>query len=98
MDFLTHGLCLVRQVDGDVTCALANLGCPSQRARTEPLDGRPLVDHDLKDAELLGEKLVVVLRVRDCRLEDLQNRYGCCTRGVAEYRTRLIDRLAADVI
>src|SRR4051794_24379221 len=91
-------LSLVRQVDGDVAGALADLGRPSQRARTEPLDGRPLVDHDLMDAELIGEELVVVLRVRDCRLEDLQNRYGSCTRGVSEYRTRLVDRLSADVV
>src|ERR671929_915543 len=89
---------LVRQVDGDVAGALADLGRPSQRARTEPLDGRPLVDHDLEDAKLLGKELVVVLRVRDCRFEDLQNRNCSCTRGVGEYRTRLLDRLAADVI
>src|SRR5437763_12992922 len=89
---------LVRQVDGDVAGALADLGRPSQRARTEPLDGRTLVDHYLEDAELLRKKLVVVLRVRDCRFEDLQNRNCSCTRCVSEYRTRLVDRLAAYVI
>src|SRR5439155_26747117 len=98
MDFLTHWLRLVRQVDGDVACALADLGRPSQRARTEPLDGRTFVDHHLMDAELLWEELVVVLRVRDCRLEDLQNRNCSCTRCVSEYRTRLVNRLSADVI
>src|SRR3954447_13496448 len=91
-------LSLVRQVDGDVAGALADLGRPSQRARAEPLDGRTFVDHHLMDAELLGKELVVVLRVRDCRFEDLQNRHCSCTRGVSQYRTRLVDRLAADVI
>src|SRR3954462_5895395 len=91
-------LSLVRQVDGDVGGALANLGRPSQRARTEPLDGRPLVDHDLMNAELVGKELAGVRRFRDSRLEDLQNRSGSCPRGVSEYRTRLIDRLSADVI
>src|SRR3954452_4445557 len=91
-------LSLVRQVDGDVAGALADLGRPSQRARTEPLDGRTLIDHHLMDAELLGKELVVVLRVRDCRLEDLQNRNCSCARRVSEYRTRLVDRLAADVV
>jgi len=32
-----------------------------------------------------------VLRVRDCRFEDLQNRNCSCTRGVSEYRTRLVN-------
>jgi hypothetical protein len=59
---------------------------------------RTVVDQHLVDTELLGQELVIVLRVRDCRLEDLQNWNCSCTRGVSEYRTRLLDRLAADVI
>src|SRR3954447_15043173 len=91
-------LSLVRQVDGDVAGALADLGRPPQRARAEPLEGRTFVDHHLEDTKLIWKQLVVVLRVGDCRFEDLQNRNCSCTRCVGEYRTRLFDRLATAVI
>ena len=39
-----------------------------------------------------------MLRVRDRRLENLQNRHRRRTRRVSEYRTRLVDRLSADVV
>src|SRR5260221_2029082 len=89
---------LVRQVDIDVAAALPDLGGAPERARPDPLDRRAVVDECLKDPELLGKKLVVVLRVGDSRVEDLQNRLRRAARRVDQYRTRFLDRLAADVV
>src|SRR3954451_17910640 len=91
-------LLLRRQKNCHVARALADPGRPAQGARPEPLEGRALVDEGLIDLELVGDELVVVLRVGDCGVQELQDVPRSRARRMDEYGTRLIDRLAADVV
>src|SRR5205823_3690437 len=77
---------------------LPDPGRPPERARPEALDRWPFVDERLEHPQLLRKELVVVLRVRDRRFEDLLNRLRRRTRRVSEYCTRLIDRLSTDMV
>src|SRR5437588_8386721 len=91
-------LLLVGQFDRHVARPLANPGGSPERPRTVALECRPLVDVGLSHRELVGDELVVVLRVGDGRVEQLQNVPGRRARGVRQYGTRLVDRLAANVV
>src|SRR5215203_3572743 len=91
-------LLLGRQKNGHVAGPLADPGRPSEGARPVPLEGRTLVDEGLVDLQLVGDELVVVLRVGDCGVQELQDVPRGRARRVDEYGTRLVDRLAADVV
>src|SRR6476661_2954778 len=78
--------------------ALADRRGAPHGARPEPLERRALVGGDREDLQVVAEQLVVVLRVRDGRLEQL----APVARDVAgrerQDRARLDDGLAADVV
>src|SRR5918999_5388143 len=86
------------QLDSHVARALADAGGPPERARPVALDRRALVHVDPADLELVGDELVVVLRVGDRRVEKLQHVPGGRPWGVDEYGTGIVHRLAADVV
>src|SRR5437764_3279333 len=78
--------------------ALANPRGAAESAWPVALERRPLVDVDLADDEVVGDELVVVLRVGHGRLEKLENVDGRRSWRVPKDGTRVVDRLAADVI
>src|SRR5947209_2111907 len=94
MEFLD----LWREHDRQMTGALANPRGAPHGARTEALDGRPLVGMHCLDDEVLADELVVVLGVRDGRLEQLAPILCDRTRRVGQDSSRLLDGLAADVV
>src|SRR5918999_4565929 len=87
-----------RKGDGHVACPLADPGRPAERARTVALERRSLVDEGLLDPQLVGEQLVLRLRVRDARVEELQHVPRGGSRRVKPYGTGLVDALAANVV
>src|SRR3954447_16837430 len=91
-------LSLRDELDRHVTRPLANSRGPSQSARTVALERRPLVYVRLADLEIVGDEVVVVLRVGDGGVQELQDVPRSRARRVHEYGTRLIDILAADVV
>src|SRR3954463_5438478 len=91
-------LSLRDELDRHVTRPLANSRGPSQSARTVALECRPLVDVRLADLEIVGDEVVVVLRVGDGGVQELQDVPRSRARRVDEYCTRLVDVLSADVV
>src|SRR5438094_8368590 len=84
--------------DGHVACPLPNSRGTPKRARTVALEGWALVDVGLAHHQLVGRELVVVLRVGDCGVQELQDVPRGRTRRVDEYGTRLAHGFAADVV
>src|SRR5436190_22721701 len=78
--------------------ALADPRGAAERARAVALERWPLVDVGLADLQLVGDEVVVVLRVGDGGVQELQDVPRSRARRVDEYGTRLIDVLAADVV
>src|SRR4051812_25954533 len=91
-------LSLRDELDSHVTRPLANSRGPAQSARTVALECWPLVYICLADLEIVGDEVVVVLRVGDGGVQELQDIPRSRARRVHEYGTRLIDILAADVV
>src|SRR4051794_2959039 len=91
-------LSLRDELDRHVTRPLANSRGPSQSARTVALERWPLVYVCLADLEIVGDEVVVVLRVGNGGVQKLQNILRGRARRVHEYGTRLIDILTADVV
>src|SRR2546423_9268071 len=91
-------LLLRDELDRHVTRPLANSRGPAQSARTVALERRPLVDVRPADLEIVGDEIVVVLRVGDGGAQELQDVPRSRTRRVDEYGTRLIDVLAAAAV
>src|SRR4051795_5609040 len=91
-------LSLRDELDRHVTRPLANSRGPSQSARTVALERGPLVYICLADLEIVGDEVVVVLRVGDGGVQELQDVPRSRARRMHEYGTRLIDILAADVV
>src|SRR3954453_6829625 len=91
-------LSLRDELDRHVTRPLANSRGPSQSARTVALERWPLVYICLADLEIVGDEVVVVLRVGNGGVQELQDIPRSRARRVHEYGTRLIDILAADVV
>src|SRR4051794_1613426 len=91
-------LSLRDELDRHVARPLANSRGPSQSARTVALERRPLVYVCLGDLEIVGDEVVVVLRVGNGGVQELQNILRGRTRRVHQYGTRLIDILAANVV
>src|SRR3954452_2208259 len=84
--------------DGQVRGALADARRAAHGARAIALERRPLVGVHGGDPQIVAQQLVVVLRVRDGRLEQLQPRLGGRARGEGEDGARLDHVLAADVV
>src|SRR5690242_4357662 len=91
-------LLLRRKLDGHVTRALADPRGAAESAGAVALERRTFVDVGLADDELVGDELMVVLRVGHCRLEKLEHIDGRRSWRVLKDGTRLVDRLAADVV
>src|SRR5215212_5890442 len=91
-------LLLRDELDRHVTRPLADSRGPAQSARTVALECRPLVDVCPTDLEIVGDEIVVVLRVGDGGVQELQDVPRSRARRVGEYGTRLADILAADVV
>src|SRR3954470_2626006 len=91
-------LSLRDELDRHVTRPLANSCGPAQSARTVALECWPLVYICPADPEIVGDEVVVVLRVGDGGVQELQDVPRSRARRVHEYGTRLIDILAADVV
>ncbi len=100
MNFLSHGCAYSFGVSKIVRwlVRLRILRRASHRARSEPLDRRTLVGVHRLDVEVLADELVVVLGVRDRRLEQLAPVARDRTRRESEDSSRLLDPLAADVV
>src|SRR3954464_5581420 len=86
------------QFDGEVAGPLANARRAAERAWAVALQRRTLVHVRLADEELVGDQLVVVLRVGDRGLQQLKHVARRGARRVQEERARLVDPLAADVV
>src|SRR3954447_17840372 len=91
-------LLLRRQNDGEVGRALADARRATHRPGAIPLERGSLVSVDRVDLQLVAHQLVVVLRVGDRRLQELQPRPGGAARREGQDSPRLLDVLAADVI
>src|SRR3954468_1291655 len=91
-------LSLRDELDSHVTRPLANSRGPAQSARTVALECRALVYICPADPEIVGDEAVVVLRVGDGGVQELQDVPRSRARRVDEYGTRLADVLAADVV
>src|SRR3954449_12897863 len=91
-------LSLRDELDRHVTRPLANSCGPAQSARTVALECWPLVYICLADLEIVGDEVVVVLRVGDGGVQELQDVPRSRARRVSEYGTGLIDVLAANVV
>src|SRR6478672_7587276 len=87
---------LVRDDDGDVGHGLVDRERPTLRSRSEPLDRRTLVRHGVRDDEVLGRQVVVVLGIRRRALEDACDIGRCLLRHEAQQRGGLLDGLALD--
>src|SRR3954451_2020039 len=100
MNFLTHvvRLLLRDKLDSQVTGALTDARRAAERARAVTLQRRTLVHVRLADSKLVGDQLMVVLRVGDRGLQQLEHVARRGARRVREDRTRLADVLAADVV
>src|SRR5580704_1069092 len=84
--------------DRQMACPFADLRRAPHRARPEPLDGRALIGVHGLDVEVLADELVIVLSVRDCRLEQLAPIARDRPWRKSQDSSRLINRLAADVV
>src|SRR4051794_23354225 len=91
-------LLLGYKLDGHVARPLADPRGPAESARTAALQRRALVDVRPPHPELVGDEVVVVLRVGYRGVEQLEDVPRGRTRRVHEYGTRLTDVLAADVV
>src|SRR3954470_10897556 len=91
-------LLLRDELDRHVARPLANSRGPAQSARTVALECRALVYICPADPEIVGDEAVVVLRVGDGGVQELQDVPRSRARRVGEYGTRLVDVLAADVV
>src|SRR3954447_2457671 len=91
-------LLLRDQLDSQVAGALADPRRATESARAVTLQRRTLVHVRLADAKLVGDQLVVVLRVGDRGLQQLEDVARCGARRVGENRARLVHVLAADVV
>src|SRR3954468_13825124 len=91
-------LSLRDELDRHVTRPLPNSRGPSQSARTVALERWPLVYICLADLEIVGDEVVVVLRVGNGGVQELQDIPRSRARRMHEYGTRLTDILAADVV
>src|SRR4051794_265289 len=91
-------LLLGYELDGHVTGALADPRGASERARAVTLQRRTFVHVRLADSQLVGDQLVVVLRVGDRGLQQLQHVARGGARRVHQDRARLVHALAADVV
>src|SRR3954453_19072353 len=78
--------------------ALADARGAAHRTRPVALERGALVGVGLGDLQLVADELVVGLRVRDCRFENLAPVTGGRAGGEVEDRAGLGHRLAADVI
>src|SRR3954453_24071616 len=91
-------LLLRRQSDREVGCALADPRGAPHRPGAIPLERRPLVGVDRGDLQLVADQLVVVLRVGDRRLQELQPRLGGAPRREGQDNPGLLDVPAPDVV
>src|SRR3954469_8920224 len=91
-------LLLGYELDGHVTGALADPRGASERARAVTLQRRTFVHVRLADSQLVGDQLVVFLRVGDRGLQQLQHVARGGARRVHQDRARLVHALAADVV
>src|SRR3954454_5868908 len=91
-------LLLRDQLDSQVTGALADPRRAAERARAVTLQRRTFVHVRLADPKLVGDQLVVVLRVGDRGLKQLEHVARCAALRVGENRARLVHVLAADVV
>src|SRR4051795_7135100 len=91
-------LLLGYELDGHVTGALADPRGASERARAVTLQRRTFVHVRLADSQLVGDQLVVVLRVGDRGLQQLQHVARRGAWRVHQDRARLVHALAADVV
>src|SRR5918999_336076 len=86
------------QLDRHMARALVDAGGPPERTWPVALDRRALIYVDPPDLELVRDELVVVLRVGDRGVEELQHVPRRRPRRVKEYGTGIVHRLAADVV
>src|SRR4051794_22940391 len=91
-------LLLGYELDGHVTGALADPRGASERARAVTLQRRTFVHVRLADSQLVGDQLVIVLRVGDRGVQQLQHVARGGARGVRQDCARLVHALAADVV
>src|SRR3954466_2220130 len=91
-------LLLRDQLDSQVAGALADPRRATERAWAVTLQRRTLVHVRLADSKLVGDQLVIVLRVGDRGLQQLEHVARRGTRRVREDRSRLVHVLAADVV
>src|SRR5205807_930743 len=82
----------------EVARSLPDTVGPPLCARAEPLQRRTLVGVDLLHEEVVPDQVVVVLSIRDRRLEQPLEIARDAARTVAEQRAGLTDRLAADMV
>src|SRR3954471_3725316 len=91
-------LLLRDQLDSQVAGALADPRRATESARAVTLQRRTLVHVRLGDSKLVGDQLVVVLRVGDRGLQQLEHVARSGARRVREDRPCLVHVLAADVV
>src|SRR5579875_574477 len=91
-------LVLRREQNRQVAGPLPDPRGATHRARAEALDRRTLVGVRRLDDEVLADELMVVLGVGDRRLEQLAPVTGDRPRRDSEDSSRLLHRLAADVV
>src|SRR6476469_5584979 len=87
---------LVRDDDGDVGHGLVDRECPTLSSRSEPLDRRTLVGDGVRDDEVLGRPVVVVLGIGRRALEDACDVAGRLLRHEPQQRDGFLDGLALD--
>ena len=81
--------------DRHVRRALAHPEVTTAGARLARLAGRAFVAPDARDEQLVGRELLVVLGVRDRRVEQLQHVVGRVLLAELEHADRVVDRQAA---
>src|SRR3954452_11177321 len=91
-------LLLGYELDSQVTGALADPRRASQRTWAVALQRRTFVHVRLADSQLVGHQLVVVLRVGDRGVQQLQHVARGGAGRVGQDRARLVHALAADVL
>src|ERR1700760_1417026 len=89
---------LWREQDRQVAGSFADPGGAAHRARPEPLDRRTLVSVHRLDVQVLAHELVIVLGVGDSGLEQLAPIPRDRAWRQSEDSSRLLDRLATDVV
>src|SRR5690349_4298758 len=87
-----------RERDGKVCGPLADPRGAAHGARAIALERRSLVGVGVLDLQLVADELVVVLGVRDGRLEQLAPVARRLPGSEVEDRARLLDGLSADVV